>query len=48
MRSRTIGIRRLLGVFVGIATGKEQQLADGNLDIIRIELMLQLRNFLWA
>ncbi|WP_233124681.1 hypothetical protein [Agrobacterium vaccinii] len=32
----------LFGVFVGIGTGKEQQLADCDLDIIRIKLLLQL------
>ncbi|ULJ71887.1 hypothetical protein L2W42_19195 [Rhizobium gallicum] len=36
----------LLGVFVGIVAGEEEQLADSNLDVGRIELRLQLRDLL--
>ncbi|WP_245488924.1 hypothetical protein [Rhizobium ruizarguesonis] len=36
----------LLGVLVGIVAGEEDQLADTDLNVGRIELRLQLRNFL--
>ena len=36
----------LLGVFIAIVAGEEEQLADGNLDIGRVELLLQLGDLL--